>query len=179
MSIAVGEQPVGPVGLGGWLILPILGFFGTILLTGFNLLQGVAQLEGLRNIFVAESSSPLASLRIPMIASVLLGFLVIASAVYCLVLVFRKKPAIVKFATIHYLLLASASLVDTWLEYQIHAVVPSVPIDPSTLTNALRGIVAVCIWLPYFHVSKRVRNTFVYPKAPVFAVPTGNLGTPR
>jgi hypothetical protein len=181
MSSADDNRGPGPVGIGGWLILPILGFIGTILLTCFNLLQGLAELQGLRNIFLAESSSPLASLRLPMIASLVLGFLVIASAAYCLVLVFSKKAAVVKFATIHYLLLMAAGFADVWMEYQIHEVAPTTAVDPTTMTNALRGVVAVCIWIPYFHVSKRVWNTFIRPNAQqaAYADATGNLGAQR
>ena len=43
---AVGEK-AGPVGISGWLYVPILGFVGTILLTGFNLLAILKEADGL------------------------------------------------------------------------------------------------------------------------------------
>jgi hypothetical protein len=180
MSGAVAEQRSGPVGIGGWLILPIIGFVGTILLTGVNLMQGFASFEGLRAIFTAASSAPIAELRLPLTTSLALGFLVIVSAAYCLVLIFSKKAAIVKFATIHYLLLMIAGFVEVWMDYKIHEVSPSEPADLTVARDAIRGVIIACIWIPYFHVSKRVRNTFIDPKAQAaFADSVGNLDTSR
>jgi hypothetical protein len=152
------EKP-GPVGLGGWLILPLLGFIGTILLTGWNLVQAASGWSGLAAIFGAESG-PLTSVKVPLAVSTVAGILVVFSAAYCLYLMFAKKRAIIKFATAHYLVLAAAGLLDLWAQFALEAAIPNLPPDPSGLKEAVRGVVIAGIWVPYFHLSKRVRNTF-------------------
>ena len=148
----------GPRGLGGWLILPLLGFIGTILLTGWSIVQAPQSLAGLVVIFTATSGQ-LAELKLPTAASLAGGILVIASAAYCLYLMFAKKRAMVRFATAHYLILAAAGLVDLWAGFVMERVLAETH-DPSATKEAVRGVLLACIWIPYFHLSQRVRNTF-------------------
>ena len=147
----------GPRGLGGWLILPIIGFIGTIALTGWNLTEIVRSWDGMVAIFTTESMK---DARLPVALSFLGGALVIASAALCLFLIFAKKRAIVKFATAHYLILAAAGLIDLWGQGVLERAIPGMPPDPTAIRDAVRGFVIAAIWIPYFHVSKRVRNTF-------------------
>jgi Protein of unknown function (DUF2569) len=146
-----------PRGIGGWLILPLLGFVGTIILTGWNLSQVLLSWEGIVTIF---NTSSMAEARLPVALSFLGGALVIASAALCLFLIFAKKRAIVKFATAHYLILAVAGLIDLWGQGVLERAIPGMPPDPTAIRDAVRGFVIAAIWIPYFHVSKRVRNTF-------------------
>jgi hypothetical protein len=148
----------GPVGIGGWLILPVLGFIGTILLTGWSVVQALQSWEGLVAIFTATEGQ-LAQLKLPTAVSLIGGILVIASAAYCLYLMFAKKRAMVRFATAHYLILAVAGLGDLWAGFVMERVL-SEPNDPTAIKEAVRGVVIAFIWIPYFHASKRVRNTF-------------------
>lgn len=150
----------GPVGIGGWLILPMLGFIGTILLTGWNLLQALQTWDGLVAI-VRATEGPLTALKVPLVTSIIAGLFVIFSAAACLYLMFAKKRAIVTVATVHYAVLAVAGLLDLWTQVALEQAVPGTPTDPSTIKEAIRGVVIAAIWVPYFNVSKRVRNTMV------------------
>lgn len=165
----------GPSGIGGWLVLPIIGFVGTILLTLWNLSQATSEIDGLVAIFNA-TSGPLVALKVPTAASFITACLVILSAGYCLYLIFAKNLAIINFATAHYLILASAGLADAWLGIALDKADLGVTSDPTIVRDAVRGILIACIWIPYFHLSKRVRNTFVNARAsaPVLGPTTDN-----
>src|SRR4029434_1056573 len=63
-----GRAASGPSGIGGWLILPIIGFVATILLTGHNFWTSFKTFDGLKAIFAA-SSGPLTGLKIPITLS--------------------------------------------------------------------------------------------------------------
>jgi hypothetical protein len=163
-NVAAAPADAGPSGLGGWLILPILGFTGTIMLTVVNLAQAVISWDGLVAIFGA-TSGPLVGAKFPVAGSFVAGLLVIVSAAYCLYLVFMKKRAIIKFATAHYLILAAAGLFEWWGTGVLEQAIPNMPPDPSAVRDGVRGLVIAAIWIPYFQLSKRVRNTFVNPRA--------------
>jgi hypothetical protein len=153
------EKTEDPHGIRGWLILPILGFVGTIVLTVINLLQTLTVVDGLTAIFTA-STGPLSALKIPAALSLIAGILVVASASYCLVLIYTKGKAIKKIATAHYLIVLCAALSELWGESVLLKAAPGTTPDPSTMRYLLRAASAAIIWIPYFHFSKRVKNTF-------------------
>jgi hypothetical protein len=149
----------GPRGFGGWLILPTLGFAGTIALTLVNLAQAAMSWDGLVAIFSAQAGA-LAGAKFPVAGSFVAGCLVIASAACCLYMIFFKKRAIIRFATAHYLILAAAGLFEWWGTGVLEQAIPDMPHDPAAVRDGIRGIVIAAIWIPYFYLSKRVRNTF-------------------
>jgi hypothetical protein len=161
MALVAGVRAkAGSVGVGGWLYLPILGFAGTILLTGFNLLASLKEANGLKNILVA-TEGPLVQLKAPLAADLAFGLAVMASAAYCLYLIATKRRRIVNIATAHYLFLLCGALADVWVDGALRAVVPSTPVDPTVFSTVARAVFIAAVWIPYFHVSRRVRNTFV------------------
>jgi len=151
-----------PIGIGGWLVLPIIGFFVTILLTAKNLVEGLSEenLEGLKLIFSSSTENSLASLQVPIILSTMAGCFVILSGGYCLYLIFTKKQSIIKFATAHYIILAIGGLVDLWAGTVMQTAIPNTPLDKETIKGAVQGITAALVWIPYFNYSRRVKNTF-------------------
>jgi hypothetical protein len=147
------------VGIGGWLVLPVIGFFGTALLTGSNLVLALKDTEGLVAIYSGDIPQYL-PLRLPVLLSSVFGFLVLASASLSLFLIFSKRPQVRMVASLHYGVLAVAGLVELWANGVVRSIIPEYGKDASVASDALRGVLAAMIWIPYFQFSKRVRNTF-------------------
>jgi hypothetical protein len=103
----------------------------------------------------------------------------VTTAILCLVLLFTKSAALVKAATIHYVVMVATGVADVWADGEMHKAMPDMPQDPTIYRAAVRGIVASLIWIPYFHMSKRVRNTFIDKPAAVPPATTTNSEIPR
>jgi hypothetical protein len=146
-------------GIGGWLVLPIIGFISVILLTGANLILALKEYEGIEFI-LTDTSGAMNDLYLPIALSLLFGIAVITSAAICLYKIFVSRGELKKIAVVHYLLLASAGLVELRGDSVISSAIPDVARDPSVTKDAIRGVIAAAIWVPYFLVSKRVQNTF-------------------
>jgi Protein of unknown function (DUF2569) len=152
------------VGVGGWLILPILGFAGTLVLTGYNLFLGISNWEGIKFIFANESGQ-FGSLRVALVLSTVVGIAILVSAAICLYRIFVAKNSVRKFAVAHYSILAVGGFTELWADRALSSALPEVASDPTLIKESLRGIVIASIWIPYFMVSKRVANTFESPTA--------------
>lgn len=163
MSVSVDQldqtKPAGPVGIGGWLILPMIGFVGTIGLTLKNLVEAYQQREGLEIIF-SSSAAGFGEMRVAVVASLIGGLVVIASALASLVLIAKKHRMLSRVATVHYVFLLAASLCELWGDNVISRVIPGTGSDPNAVRDVVRTAFAASIWIPYFNLSKRVRNTF-------------------
>jgi multisubunit Na+/H+ antiporter MnhF subunit len=160
------------VGVSGWLIIPIIGFVGTILLTGVNLVGAIQSFAGLKVIFT-DTTGQYSAMRIPVALSLLFGLAVVVSASICLYRIFVSKTGVKKIAVLHYVVLAAAGLVELWGDRFISANAPDSAADPSIVKDAVRGVLAAAIWIPYFMVSKRVANTFENGASPVAKTSTG------
>jgi hypothetical protein len=151
----------GPVGIGGWLILPMIGLFivplraVTVLVTDFvPIFHGGAW--GSLTTPGGEHYHPLWAPVILYEIACNVGF--VAFDLALLVLLFGKSPrfpkAFIVFAVLNLLFIVS----DTALAWQI----PSVAARgfEGAAVEIVRSLVVAAVWVPYMLVSKRVRNTF-------------------
>jgi Protein of unknown function (DUF2569) len=153
------KPPKKLFGVGGWLILPIIGFAGTILLTGINLAVALQSFDGLVLIFT-DTTGQFSAMRVPVALSLLFGVAVMTSAAICLYRIFIAKSHVKGVAVIHYCILATAGIIELWGDGVISANLPNTAEDPSVVKDAVRNVVVAMIWIPYFLISKRVANTF-------------------
>jgi Protein of unknown function (DUF2569) len=152
-----------PSGLGGWLAFPIAGFLLVLLWSGYQLLDTFSgeNFENLINIFSVEKEDIRGALRLPILGTILFQILLIISAFFCLLCVWRRKKIIQWAAFLHYSLLFAASFFAYWSDGVTNAIFPdlNVQIDRGSATGSSTN--AILIWLVYFFQSKRVQKTFV------------------
>jgi hypothetical protein len=160
MSAAEATQPAttGPVGIGGWLILPLLGLVATPLIQIFNLLGSGDTL------MVAES---LGGARQALIIAELIGnvliFLILP--LVCLVLLSQKKRTFPRVYVTYAVVSAIFFFLDLFLGYVMFAEVyqsgQAEFFDRDTIRGIVGAVAGLAIWTPYMLNSVRVKNTFV------------------
>lgn len=135
-------------GIGGWLILPAIGFvlgpiIGVIMLIpAFQMYSEVAR-AGYGGIYALE---------------LVVGLGLLAFVIYAAALFFQKKekaPRVIIGLIIVSLVASGALLV---IELGAGAEV----FARETIKQLIRDIIGAAIWIPYFRVSKRVKATFVH-----------------
>jgi hypothetical protein len=140
--------------IGGWLVLPALGLIlGPILNVGM-----IA--EELRLLKSPEMIQ--AQARIPGIARTVFQQCVVAGAVlvfqiFVAIMFFRKKAIAPTLMIILFTVYVAFELV---MAYWTATVLGQLP--PEGYSGAYRAAIAAIVWIPYFLVSQRVKETFIY-----------------
>jgi Protein of unknown function (DUF2569) len=150
-------------GIGGWLWIPIVGF---VLSIGVHIYSLIITFSGdsLENVIAAfrvENDHPAALLRVPVLGSTIFSFCCITTALFCLFYIYKKSAKIIWGATFSYALALVSLSFDYWADGVISSVPPVTERDPALWQSLMRSIPIAIIWSIYFHISKRVRNTFV------------------
>lgn len=154
-------------GIGGWLVLPpvhlvlnagIIAYtFVTSFMKGYN--EGPTQrAAGAASSVIEKFFSPamLASFGVALIS-----VWVFLYAVFCLIRFFQKTKNVPKLMIGFYSLIMILALANVLAIERF----PELSTNPNDTFDAVMGTVrvgiAIAIWIPYFLVSKRVKNTFV------------------
>lgn len=152
----------GPVGLGGWLILVVLGLVISPLRIGHLLLTSYFPMftDGTWQYLTEVGSPGYHPLWAPvMVFEVTGNLLLIALAAITLVCFFLRSRYTPRLAIGWYAFAAIFVTIDFFVADLIPAV--AAEDDAESLKEMLRSLIAALIWIPYFLVSTRVRNTFV------------------
>ncbi|WP_181438646.1 DUF2569 domain-containing protein [Paenibacillus sambharensis] len=156
-------EPQQVSGFGGWLILPQIGFVITLItmvLFVLNDVPGVLDPE-LWELINTEGSS----LDHPLIGPTLIIELVwnlglLAAIIVTIILFYMRKKIVPKLMVALYIVSLAGLILDYVLLLQI-PVLKEMMIDGSQVREIVREVIMCAIWIPYFLVSKRVKNTFV------------------
>jgi uncharacterized protein DUF2569 len=152
----------GPTGLGGWLILIAIG----LIATPFKL--GKFVVVDILPVFQGETWSALTvpgtetyhPLWGPLLTFELIGNCAfIAFAIALLFPFFGKRASFPKLITIFWI----TNLLFVGGDAMLGNLIPLVAAqdDPTTRLEIIKTVIACAIWIPYFRVSRRVKNTFV------------------
>jgi len=150
-----------PVGIGGWLFLPMLGLIVTPFRLGNLILTRFIPIfqEGYWDILTTPGNEAYHQLWAPLLIFEIVGNLIfILFSIALLVLLFSKHH---KFPSLMIAFLLS-NLAFVFVDYFAGDLIPAVDnqSDPESLGEMVRVIVGAAIWVPYFRKSERVKNTF-------------------
>ena len=152
-------SPPEPHGLRGWLILPLIGLCLTPFLLAFSIYQLVLVLKpdtwSVLTTPGTPAYHPVYKVLIP--AEMVVNIAMLGFTLLLLVLFFRKDRRLPKLMVAFYLINLVIIVGDTFAA----SFIPSFSFDRDVIRDVVRTVVAAVIWVPYFLVSQRVKNTFV------------------
>ena len=159
---AVAGAQEGPRGIGGWLILPLLGLIVTPFRVGFESYREL--LPALDAETWTRLTTPGSDAYHPLWASVIVfevgvNVLLIVFSVLLLWQFLRKARRVPKLMVAWWGTLVGVQAVDLLLMTQIPMIASQM--SAQDFKELLRAALGAAIWIPYFLVSRRVRNTFV------------------
>lgn len=157
------ELGYGPRGIGGWLILPLLGLVGSLISLGSALATVYLPLFAAGGgwwVVVDKSDASYHPWWAPLILfEIATNVAFVGLIVVLLYLVFRKSRRFPRLMIGYLISSFVVALVDLgWAEQ-----IPALAAEPNadSIAGIVRGVVGAMIWVPYFLVSQRVKNTFV------------------
>ncbi|HEY3645461.1 MAG TPA: DUF2569 domain-containing protein [Gammaproteobacteria bacterium] len=153
----------GPVGLGGWLILPAIGMFVNLLLLAYNLLGLAALSSGQTADAIATSGIDIHDPAWARLVAYEFGSnsLLLLLIVGLLVLFFTRSwlfpGAFIAFLALN----LAIRFGDLMLAHGVATLDTNG--DNNSYVELMRPVLYCVIWIPYFLKAVRVRNTFIRP----------------
>jgi|SRR5271166_5201688 len=156
------KSDIGPVGIGGWLILPALGLVISPIVRGFMFFRYIVPTldASIWKTLSDPSSAVYHPLWVPMILFEAVSSIVIFAFTLWLGYLFfvRISPLVPRVFIVWLACHLIAQIIDVTL-------INSIPLAAEkfgheALTGLGRSVVSAAIWIPYFLRSQRVKNTF-------------------
>lgn len=155
-----------PKGLAGWLILPAIGLFILPIRLTISLINDFLPIfqKGYWQVLTTPGSDAYHHLWAPLIVFEIFGNSLFI--IFSIVLIFLYFAKSYRFPALFIAYLV-VNLVFVAGDYFFADLIPVVAAknDPESMKELMRTIVGATIWIPYFLVSKRVKNTFVKPES--------------
>ena len=153
--------------LGGWLVLPGIG----LVLSPFILIFQIANQgyfnSGVWSLFKQAGYENHGSMTILLGVEFVVNLAILVFTILLIVLYFKKRTSLPKLMVIYYGANLLFPIIDVLLYSSLFPQeLLDVSDDSETYKQIGRGLVAAAIWIPYFLVSQRVKDTFtaVHPK---------------
>lgn len=147
--------------IGGWLVLPAIG----IVLSAFVLIYQIVS-EGFfnHNTWLSLLNSGLDNAHeIVFLVGIELiyNILYLIFIVLIILLFFTRRSNTPRLISIFYVISFTVPLLDTLLTYEMFPEYLIEADSTATYKDITRSAIAALIWIPYFHMSDRVKNTFI------------------
>jgi Protein of unknown function (DUF2569) len=152
----------GPVGIGGWLILVVIGLVVTPIRLTYLLMTTYVPIfrDGSWSQLTTPGMPAYHALWAPVLSFEIVGnMLILVLALVTLFCLIRKSRKTPKMAIALYGWAAVFVVIDSFVGNLIPAV--AAQSDPASVKELMRSLIGAAIWIPYFLVSKRVKATFV------------------
>jgi ribosomal protein L37AE/L43A len=143
----------GLKGLGGWLVFPIIGLFATLIIQMVFLF--VLAPQAMDADLGSELSSSFRSL---IVFEIVVNVVIVMASVMLLTMMFLKRRVLPRLIIAFYAFNLLVVVVDSIAALALSDGDAS---GASVARSIVQTIIACAIWIPYFAVSKRVKNTFV------------------
>lgn len=159
----VASRADGPIGIGGWLILVVIGLVVTPMRIAYMLITTHWPIfrDGAWGQVTTPGTPSYHALWGPFIAFEVIGnILSIVLGLTTLFYLLRKSHNTPRMAILWYAFGAALVVTDFFAGNPIPAVAAQP--DPAGTKELIRGLFGAAIWIPYFLVSKRVKATFVH-----------------
>lgn len=145
-------------GIGGWLILPMLGIVLSVIILPFAIYgQNIQVIEYWDELTNSQSDTFIPLFK-ELIYFELLGNAILYTLLLFLCYVFFTKK---KLAIKIYIFFQLFALVLTISDIILAGTLLDLEVEASDIRDIFRALIGCAIWIPYFLVSKRVKNTFV------------------
>jgi hypothetical protein len=162
-SNQVFKSPAWPIG--GWLILIAL----SVLISPVRLSYGIYSLyfplftDGTMTLLM-DATSEYYDFHLAMliIVETILNLVMLFASLYMAYLFFKRRSLLPKF----YIVFVVSSLVFITVDAFVAGLILGdvATADRETTTEIIRSTISVIIWVPYFLMSVRVKNTFVFDR---------------
>ena len=142
--------------IGGWLILVGIGLCFSPLRLSYDLFN-------MPEVYDSKTWSNLLVLKRYWLYGFILleqvyNFILLPFSVLMIVLFFKRRTSLPRLISIYYAITCFVTIADTVVAFQLDNALTS---QQSYFRNMISGILGVLIWIPYFHFSSRVKETFV------------------
>ena len=134
-----------PYGIAGWLILPTLGMFYTLIAIARDIAQALTEVARNQN-------QDVSGVELLLVANILLFTAWVVTTVF----LFQHKRAFPKL----YIGLVAATLILNFGTVFLAVQYFGQSLEPDDIKATVQPVMSLVIWGPYMLVSKRVKNTF-------------------
>jgi len=146
--------------IGGWMVLPLIGLCLTpFILSGQLLSQDFFNHNTWLGVYKKESAVPISFLFI-FGGEIIFNFFLLTFTVFLIIIFFQRRTSLPIFISIYYALSLMGSIADFAAAKLTLSGFLSEPDTTESIKAIFRAFFAAVIWIPYFQISERVKDTF-------------------
>lgn len=146
--------------IGAWLILPAIG----LTISPFVLLKSIVTTTEYFNhqtwLAYMHSGTEYIDVMMLMGIEMIYNFLFLGLTIFLVISFYKRRTSVPLVATVFYILNFTGPLLDAFFTDMVVTGTESQFDNPNLYKNALRSFVGLIIWVPYFNLSERAKNTF-------------------